>query len=71
MTALSRLRIVANAGEPDDVLALRVDVLAASEALFAARDTLTPDPNRVEDAYLVFDRVMRRYLKAKHRRSQR
>jgi hypothetical protein len=50
----SRLKLIANAGEPDDVLALRIDVVLRA----------------VDDAEIALERAVRKYRRAVKRRAE-
>lgn len=68
------LRVAAGAGDPDDVLAMRIDVVAAAKALVAAVDskglTDTEWHVEVEKATDNIYRKAKRYMRACERRQR-
>ncbi len=66
MTTLRHLKLAAQAGEPDDVLALRIDVVAAAVAWYEALPIA--DPMALDDAETSLERAVRRYQRAVKRR---
>lgn len=66
------LRVAAGAGDPDDALALRIDVVAAAKALVAAVDakglTAIEWHVEVENATDEIYRITKRYMRACERR---
>jgi hypothetical protein len=60
----SRLKLIANAGEPDDVLALRIDVVLRAVEWYEALG----DFAAVDDAEIA--RAVRKYRRAVKRRAE-
>ncbi len=62
----SRLKLIANAGEPDDVLALRIDVVLRAVEWYEALG----DFAAVDDAEIALERAVRKYRRAVKRRAE-
>lgn len=69
MASISSLRLVAGAGEPDDVPAKRIDVVAAAERYYEAAIAGT-DFVEIGNAESAFFTAMRRYKAAVKRRQR-
>lgn len=73
MVTIRQLQLIANAGDPDDVLARRIDVVAAAlawhETAKMGYDN-EADRERVDVAAAKLDRACRRYKRAIRQRKQ-
>lgn len=67
MTTVNQLKLAANAGDPDSVLALRIDVVKAACEWFEA--ITVGDSEKLDDAELALERAARKYKAAVKRRS--
>lgn len=70
MTDTRQLRIVAGAGEPDDVLALRIDVVKAACELVKAWGCGQAFNTQIDDAERKLELVVHRYKAAMKRRKR-
>lgn len=66
--SIRRLRVVANAGEPDEVLARRIDVVKAAQEWYDAHDSEDYTLHDVADDKL--ERAVRSYRRALARRQR-
>jgi hypothetical protein len=69
MTTVRRIQLVANAGEPDSVLARRVDVVSAAVKLVERWCSATEEPTAIRELENNLVVAVRRYKGAIRRRS--
>lgn len=67
MTSIRKLKMIQGAGDPDDVLARRIDVVAAAEKWYdvqSLQDRKREDWVKIEDADDTLKQAVRRYRAA-------
>jgi len=69
MTSIRKLRVVANSGEPDEVLARRIDVVKAAQEWYDAHDR-SEDLDAMDRTEDTLRSAVRRYRRALARRQR-